>query len=388
MAEPREDVDELLAKHAQDIELLRAELVDVIGGVSEYDDIFLLRFVLTHKDRGGLGAQADAVRKTVKFRTDNREALAEVVRTGKPPNHDVFIKFQAAGYVGDLGGLEPVHVIRGGHCNAKGLMHTLSHEQVVDWLLYLKEIYFNMCDERTRKTRKMVKSITIMDMDNYSIFDGEPRFFKALGESSKLSAVYYPQLLGKTVILNAPSYMRALMSTVSVFLPKSTLNKIAFCPASKAALYTRKDAKDIKCPFIQKMAGDVGCTNLPDFLGGRGETPENLKPRLMSGHVKINVGSRSCKEINLDVPVAGLHALWEVTVEDFGIDMSAQLLPSDGSEALQLMAVQKIRAENGLTSGDWILPTRGQLQVRFDNSYSLLRSKNIEYRISVSPSQT
>ena len=41
-----------------------------------------------------------------------------------------------------------------------------------------QEIYYQICDERTRKTRKVVKTLTVMDMDAYSIFDGDSRFFK------------------------------------------------------------------------------------------------------------------------------------------------------------------------------------------------------------------
>jgi len=63
-----------------------------------------------------------------------------------------------------------------------------------------------------------------------------------------------------------------------------------------------------------------------------------------------------------------------VLVEDYGVGMSAMLLPEGGGEPISVMAMEKIKSESGLASGSFALPKKGTLVVTFDNSYSLLRS--------------
>jgi hypothetical protein len=80
------------------------------------------------------------------------------------------------------------------------------------------------------------------------------------------------------------------------------------------------------------------------------------------------------------------HALAhaQVVVEDYGVDMSAELHPEGGGAPIQVMAKQKIKSESGLAMGTMTLPAKGRLIVVFDNSYSILRSKTFNYKIDVS----
>ena len=87
-------------------------------------------------------------------------------------------------------------------------------EQIGDWLHYTKEKVWRECDKKTRETRLLTKEISVIDMANFSIFGGDSRFYKCLGEASKLSAIYYPQLLGKTILINTPSYFRFLYKKI------------------------------------------------------------------------------------------------------------------------------------------------------------------------------
>ena len=192
----RQNVDELLTRHHADIEKVKSLTSDVLPQEPMYDEIFLLRFVITHSKKGSCDFEAarEAIRKTIAWRTENAEVLERTVATGKAPHEEICMKFNTCGYAGDLGGYEPIFVVRTGHCNSKGLMSTLSIDQVTEWLHFSREIAFRKCDERTRKTRVMVKNITIIDLAGYSIFAGDSRFDQCLRKASDLSALYYPQV--------------------------------------------------------------------------------------------------------------------------------------------------------------------------------------------------
>jgi hypothetical protein len=127
------------------------------------------------------------------------------------------------GYIGTLGGVEPLFCVRTGYCNIVGLLNSLSIEAITDMGTFDKEIAFQICDKKTRETRKLVKLITIMDLAEFSLFGNgnDSRFFKSLGDSSKTAAVVYPQLLGKTVLINPPSFFKVLYTVCgqSQYLP-------------------------------------------------------------------------------------------------------------------------------------------------------------------------
>ena len=62
-------------------------------------------------------------------------------------------------------------------------MSTLTSEQVTDWLHYTKEVSWQHCDSITRRSRRLTKLITVIDMAGFSLFGGDSRFYKCLGPS-------------------------------------------------------------------------------------------------------------------------------------------------------------------------------------------------------------
>lgn len=387
----RQDIDVLLVEHAQKIAQLKDMLGAALPHTAEYDDIFLLRYVLSNAKRGGLEQAKKSVLTTVKWREENAEKLAECRRKGEAENHDVFNRFQVTGPCGSLGGMEPFLVIRIGFCNPRGLMNTLTHDQVVEYLTVSKELRFMDCDQLTRRTRKLIKMVTICDATSFRLLDGDTRFFKALGEASKLSQDLYPQLLGKTVVINAPKFVRFVWGMLGSFLPKSAIDKIAVCPATGTTLANAPDAST--CPFLRRWSNNTDpLATLPDFVGGKLACPAVLQPRQgKSGaehEVKqVVVNARSCADLRFSVPAGGCTGVWQVLVEDHGICMSAHLWPEGAAGSCGarecVMESTKLKAENGLATGSFALPVAGELIVSFDNTHSLLRSKTLEYHIAV-----
>jgi len=317
----RLNVDTLLAQRKNEIEQLRTNLGANLPTSPVYDEIFLLRYVLTWEKKGGMAEAERAILATIAWRTQHAQILADTVRTGIAPYEEKFLKFQTTGYSGDLGGLEPLYIVRTGLCNIKGLMNSMPSAEVADFLLFSKEVAHHRCDQLTRKTRQLIKMITVIDMAGFSLFGGDKRFYQALGDSSKKSAEYYPQLLGKTVMINTPGFFRAVWGAFAVFMPKSALEKTAVCPATGTGLATTPDATS--CPFLQRWCGAGGTGRVPDFLGGTMPCPEQLKPRAECSNAlqKVTVNARSSASIEVEVPAGGFTAAWEVLVEDYGVGM-------------------------------------------------------------------
>ena len=260
-------------------------------------------------------------------------------------------------------------------------MNTLTSEEVTESMSIQKEAAFRQCDKATRESGYMTKMTSVIDLQGFKLFDGDKRFFKCLGAASKHSSQCYPQLLGKSVIINAPSYFSLLYAAYSVFQPKSALEKMVLCPGQttwdKSAVAT--------CPFIKRMNG---AAEVPPFLGGTLPLPPQLTPRAERADAlnKITVSARSAQTVEADIPVGGCTIEYEVLLADKGIELSAHLLDAkDNSVKLKenLMEMVKIKADRGLVKGSFHVPLAGTVQLVFDNSYSILRSKTLEYRVEV-----
>jgi hypothetical protein len=65
---------------------------------------------------------------------------------------------------------------------------------------------------------------------------------QALGDSSKRASINYPQLLGKTVLINTPSYLRYIFHGFSAFMPQSFIDKVT-------VTLTLADRKHATCYF-------------------------------------------------------------------------------------------------------------------------------------------
>ena len=300
----RDNVDELLERYRPDIDSLRRRTKDVFPADQPdfYDDLFLLRFVMTHSKGGKeckMEEAEDALRKTLTWRAQHAELLKKTWETRVAPNQETCMKFNTCGFAGDLGGMEPIFVVRTGHCNSRGLMNTLTEDQVRDWLHFSREIAFRICDQRTRMSRLMIKSITVIDLAGWSIFAGDSRFEKCLQKASELSAIYYPQLLGKSVILNMPSFFKSIFTASMSLMPASVKDKISICPQNDTA-HCGRDVT--QCPFFQRFDGTTA--NVPPFLGGTKECPEALMPRseLESSLTKVSVAAGSNSSVEYEVP--------------------------------------------------------------------------------------
>lgn len=381
----RGPVDDQLEENAEEIAKLKAMVEDVLP--EEWDDIWLLRFILSNK-----GTAKDAVEKckfTIQWRKDNKETLDMIAAGGEIPHKDLFNKYQVAGpHKCDKDGA-PCFIVRIGLSNPSALMDAATHDQVVEFLLFSREKDFLTCDRITREKRRIVKCISIQDMRGMKLLS-DRRFFKALGASSKLSEKLYPQLLGTSVPINIPSFFKFIMKFATAFMSKKSLAKMKPCPGDTNGDIT-------KCPFVMSK---FNIEDIPTFLGGKCSCPgggcingvPNSQTVMNSnvnaeGEITLSVKSRSKQSCDMGV-VEGSKVKYTFSVKSKNIVIDAKLrIMSDnnvegedsGNDDIILLPQQTVSVKDGKLEGDWDIPADGILDFTFDNSSSLLSSKSVTY---------
>ena len=309
----QKNVDELLVANAAAIATLREALADTDlskydpGSRVPYDDIWLLRFILSN----GTQDAEKAVRATLAYRAANVELL-ERAACGDNTKYQPLLRYSIAQVYSQRTTMdEPVQLIRAGKSNVKKLMDLFTEDEVVESMNFQKEQLFLMCDEATRRTRRLVKMVTCLDMHSSKFTDNDKRFFKALGRASKDSELYYPQLLQITVAINVPSYLNLIWPIAKRVMPAKTLAKFRICSARNTltesavkcpfatTAFTPECASRscLDCPSVFQTPGAVALTSrsshrgptrisrvatsrstLVNFLGGSGPSTEVLGP--------------------------------------------------------------------------------------------------------------
>jgi hypothetical protein len=223
------------------------------------DEIYILRFILSHPEK--IEDAMNDLWTTLLWRSEHLSDLL-AAQQGNVKYRVDMNKYASIHFLGYLGGLHPVIAVRAGKSKPGEMFEHFTQEQILENSLYGNEHTYHLCDLKTRETRMLCKVITIIDLQGFSLKNLDRRLPKFYGQASQLSQIYYPQLLGRTVMTNMPSFFRIIFKALRLFWPAKTVEKQAICPADTG----KKSAKD--CPFLSKFS--PGPELLPPFLGGTG----------------------------------------------------------------------------------------------------------------------
>lgn len=345
------------------------EAVEFDVGTS-IDELFILRFVLSNNT---MEECVTNVKKTLKWRMENKEKLQVIWNGGNPPHQHVVSRFQNFGWVGQMKDGHPINIVRMGLCDSKGLMNTLSQEEFTEYLTINSEVGFQRCDKASRATKKLIKVIVAVDLDRFSIFGGkiDLRLFKASGVSSHLNEIYYPQLTGMTCILNVPSTFQVMLKMFAPFQSKRSLEKQKCCPVQQI---WKKDGNE--CPFLKRhMAVD----QIPDFLGGTYPTPTSLldihERKDKTESIQVLSGKKG--EIKLNITDPNTIVTYEFLSEGSSFLINAKI------EDIEVLKDTTISASEGLYEGQFSCPISGELIITVDNSKNWT-SRTLSYCLKVS----
>merc|ERR1711990_375339 len=120
-----------------------------------------------------------------------------------------------------------VYVIRASLIEDKELMSKCSVDQLVEFLLYVKEVHSLCVNARSERTGRLCNVIFANDITGTRKAP-DPLFGKALTASSKSYEKLYPSLAGPTMILNLPFVLQAFVALFKPLFPKTVQARLKF----------------------------------------------------------------------------------------------------------------------------------------------------------------
>eukprot|EP00040_Diaphanoeca_grandis_P014719 m.74790 g.74790 ORF g.74790 m.74790 type:complete len:422 (+) comp24700_c0_seq1:1426-2691(+) len=350
------NIDELIAKHADAVKHLLTtvdpELIKSGGDVgTKYDEIFALRFVLSNKS---LKNALQNMSETIQYRSTIRgQNIIEYVHNGggalcRP--EFVMNRCQiTAQFTHAIEGGGFLATFRHGRGNPNRIFDNLSVEENEDLQLLLRERAFQHCDKSTREKRRLNKLYLIFDIKDSKMADiTEKRTLKVISAVSKMAETYYPQLLAKTIILNCPSWISALMVVARAFLPSKTVKKM--CSFTTPEVMWNAE-------WVQ---GTFHKSGIPDDIGG--ELPVEQWAKTLTGELlveehpmtPVGVGAKSSVEIRHVCKTPG-SLRYEIYCKDKEMGMSATHTCTKDQEDVvtEVQSEVKITLAQGPVTGSW-----------------------------------
>jgi len=379
------DLDALLAARRDDIAALRAAAAAEAPLPALVDEIFLLRYVLSFPTPD---ARADALRKCLAWRAANAALLADAA-AGRPPAAAAAVgRFSVAGFHGATRDGDPLFIVRSALCDPVALMNACSEEDVMSTLMHAREVGFLLCDAETRARRRLVKQVTLVNLEGSPIGAFDRRYFATLGESSNISEFAYPQLLRRTVIFHPPYFFSAVYAVIKPFMSAKSIEKTVVCPGRAPA---GGPAGALACPAARAL---FDAPALPTFLGGAcrctaaggcvGERPnEETRPAPAGGPrgARVAVPARAAHDVKLVARAAGAALAYAFDIEAQGLEVSAWVTPDAGAD-VPLVAAEKHKA-GAPVAARVVVPVAGTVTLRFSNAHSMLTGKVVTVTASV-----
>lgn len=293
-------VKDLLKEHATSIEKVRQEILsdEVVGKAlwdpKKYDDIWILRYVLSHG--GNTKHASKAALKTMKFRHEWKMNEKGDLRR--------FIKNYGVEENSNDETLEslPSYELLNAHCgenalivahpdpdrgvliycdfgmiDCDGIVAGMTCEEFKDSYVHLNEAVFQINDDVTRRTGKLTKLTRFTEMKNFSFLKFNRKFINMNAALQKELEGYFPQFLQKAYVFNLPSWLSAMWTVVTAFFPKRIVEKLNVCPSSAST------------KFFEPIRKQVAEENHPVLYGGKdAEWPPPSIAETMAGAAAAN----------------------------------------------------------------------------------------------------
>lgn len=238
--------ENLLVTFRQNIEAAIGEALS-----SRYDSYYLRRFLRArqHDLERGQEMFLNHLKWRKEFGTDT--ILEDFVYEER----ESFLALYPQGYhkVDKLG--RPIYIQHLGQINMKAMKNVTTVDRMIRFHVQEYERALKYIFPACSKVRGMhiSQTLAIMDLKGVGLRHLSGDVKRILSEITNIDQNNYPETLGKTLIINAPTVFRAIWSIVKPMLDPRTLAKIEVCPSDYL-------------PILTKW---IDIENIPAYLGGK-----------------------------------------------------------------------------------------------------------------------
>ncbi|XP_040013394.1 SEC14-like protein 2 isoform X2 [Xiphias gladius] len=367
----------------------RGMIQDILPDLPAQHDHYLLRWL---RARSFNVQKAEAmVRKHVEFRRQMR--VDTIVSDWRPP--EVIEKYVSGGMCGYDREGSPIWYDVIGPLDPKGLLLSATKQDYLRTKIRDTEMLQQECQRQSEKLGKNIEAITLIyDCEGLGLKHMWKPAVEAYGEILTMFEENYPEGLKRLFLIKAPKMFPMAYNLIKHFLCEETRRKIIILGSSWQE-ELRKHIHPEQLPVAYGGAltdpdGDPRCRTMIRYGG---TVPRSYYVRdsvrvEYDGSVSISRGSVFQLEREVTAPSSLLRWQFASDGADIGFGVYRRTKEGGGqkvAEMLQVLPSERYNAHLVPKDGCLACPEPGSYVLCFDNSYSLLQSKRVSYKVEVLP---
>ncbi|XP_070572325.1 SEC14-like protein 2 [Ptychodera flava] len=375
-------VGDLSPKQETALQKFKENIADVVE--PHHDDSFLLRWLRArHWD---VAKAEKMIRSSLDYKKKMR--LDELYETWQ--DSEVMEKYFVGGLCGhDKNGC-PIWIDPFGNIDPKGIIYSCKSSDIIKSKLVLSEKVHKICKEQSKKLGKRVETcVVIFDLENVTLNHIWKPFIDLYGQVLALFEANYPEALEKCFITRAPRLFSVGYNMVKPFLSEDTKKKVFILGNDfQDVLLQHIDADQLPQHFGGTLKDPDGDPRYTTKVCYGGKVPESyyLKDKELNTEsmVSTTVKSGAVLDLEYSVEEPGSHIRYEFSSE--GADIAFGIFKKNGNkEMVEVLPVSRCKSNIVLEDGFFRVDEPGSYVVRFDNSFSWIKSKKIKYLVEVLP---
>jgi len=288
-----------------------------------------------------------------------------------------------------------VYIEKSGACDVDLMLGLFTDEDIVRSHLWQQENSVRRAAELSKKHGRHIETFTQI-VDLHGLGMAHKRALKYTKDFFALDAAYYPERLGQLFVVNAPWVFPVIWNIVKGWIDPVTRNKIHVIKGDPSAFLLTHFAPEM----LPKEYGGT-CNTCPNSPECCKQYPVAAALELLvyqPGDVQLTAEKiKAGKDITATHEVAAGEVVewaWRLPVKDEDVDFTVTFTPADAAKKEQppVQVVQSCRimsavgvlpegvGEGGvLSQASFEAPEAGTVSVVWDNKFSWLASKHLEY---------
>lgn len=382
-------VGDLSLKQEHVLTQFRDRLQDVLPQLPDQDDRYLLRWLRARNFN--IQKSEAMVRKHLEFRKQLK--VDTIIEDFKPP--EVIEKYLSGGMCGYDREGSPVWYDVVGPLDPKGLLMSASKQDYLKVKILHTELLRRECQRQSQKLGKYVESITLIyDCEGLGLKHMWKPAIEAYGEVLTMFEDNYPEGLKRLFLIKAPAIFPLAYNLIKHFLCEETRRKLIILGNNwKDELRKNIDPEQLPVVYGGTLTDPDGDPRCRTMINYGGTVPKSY---YIQDSVKVEYDSTvtisrgSVFQLQYEVTSADTLLRWQFSScgADIGFGVFKRTTKSGTqkvSEMEQILPVDRYNAHLVPEDSCMTCPEPGDYVLCFDNSYSILQSKKVSYKVEVVP---
>ncbi|XP_074057153.1 SEC14-like protein 4 [Macrotis lagotis] len=364
----------------------RKNIQDVLADLPNADDYLLLRFLRARSF--DLQKSEAMIRKFMVFR--KQEDLDNILNW-EPP--EVLKLYDTGGLCGyDREGC-PVWLDATGFLDPKGLLLSSSKSKVVKKRTQILAIILRECELQSEKLGKKIETfILILDLEHMGLRHLWKPATELYQEFFSILENNFPETVKYLIVVKAPKLFPVVYNLLKPFISEETRKKILVLGANwKQDLQKFIDPDQLPVEYGGTLTDPDGNPKYLTKIKYGGIVPKKYflqnQMKIQYEHT-VSVSRGSSHQVESEILFPGCVLRWQFLLDGSDIGVGVFLKTKMGErqrakDMIEVIPTQKYSSHLVPEDGTLTCSEPGVYVLRFDNTYSLIYSKNVSYTVEV-----